>query len=106
MGVIGVQETHIKGCGVIDCMMGSESEVWEGMEGRVVLCGVDVKSKGIGKEGYALLMSSEDMGRHRDTWMEGVQDSVGRWKGRNSEICMGQCVCTCKCEKRRGEINF
>ena len=32
---MGVQETHIKGCGVIDCIVGSDSEVWEGMEGVV-----------------------------------------------------------------------
>ena len=31
-----VQEIHIKGCGVIDCTLGSESEVWESMEGGVV----------------------------------------------------------------------
>ena len=29
---MGVQETHIKDCGVIYCMMGNESEVWERME--------------------------------------------------------------------------
>ena len=39
---MGIQETHTIGFGV----MGSESEVWEGMEGRVVWCGVDDKSKG------------------------------------------------------------
>ena len=53
---MGVQETHMKCCGVIDCMMGSESKVWEGMEG-VVWCGVDEKRKGLGKKGCALFMS-------------------------------------------------
>ena len=24
-------------------------------------------------------------------------------KDRNSEMCMGKCVCTCKCEKQKGE---
>ena len=43
---MGIQETHTKGCGVMDCAMGSESEVWEGMEGGVMWCGVDDKSKG------------------------------------------------------------
>ena len=27
--------------------------------------------------------------------MNGIQDSVGSWEGRNSEICMGVCVCVC-----------
>ena len=30
LDVMGIQETHTEGCGVI----GSESEVWEWMEGR------------------------------------------------------------------------
>ena len=54
---MGIQETHTKGCGVMDCAMGSESEVWEGMEGGVMWCGVDEKSKERGKEGCALQMS-------------------------------------------------
>ena len=45
---------------------------------------------------------SEDMARNRDTWMEGVQVSVGSWKDKNSEICMDLCVCACKCEKPKG----
>ena len=36
---------------------GNESEVWEGMEGGVVWCGVDTESKGRGKEGCAPIMS-------------------------------------------------
>ena len=31
---IGLRETYIEGCGVIDCMIESESEVWEGIDGR------------------------------------------------------------------------
>ena len=39
----------------------------------------------------------------RKARIEGVQDSVSRWRGRNSEISMDLCVCTYKCEKRKGE---
>ena len=53
MDVVGLQETHMKGCGV----GGNDCELWEGMEGGVVWCGVDEKSKGRGREGCALLMS-------------------------------------------------
>ena len=35
LDIMGIQETQTKGCGVMDCMMGSESEVWEGMQGMV-----------------------------------------------------------------------
>ena len=52
-----IQEAHTKESGGIDCMIESESEVWEGMEGGMVWCGVDDKSKGRVKEGCALLMS-------------------------------------------------
>ena len=74
--IMGVQETRIKGCEVVDCMMGSESEVWEGMEEGVVWCGVDEKSKGREKERVCTTNVYEDVARHRDTWMEGIWDSV------------------------------
>ena len=45
LDIIGVQETNIKGCGMIDYMMGSESEVWMRMEVGVVWCVVDEKCK-------------------------------------------------------------
>ena len=35
--------------------------------------------------------------------MEGIHDSVGSWESRNSEICMGLCLCIHKCEKLKGE---
>ena len=84
---MGIQETHTKGCGIIVCAMGSKSEVWEEMEGGVIWCGVYDKSKGRGKEGCAFYVSYS-MGRHKGTWMKGVQDSVGSWGGRNSEACI------------------
>ncbi len=33
--VLGVQEMHMKGSGVLECKVGSECGVWEGMEGGV-----------------------------------------------------------------------
>ena len=45
LNIVWVQENHIEGCGVIDFMMGSESGVWEGMEG-VVVRGRQSKRKG------------------------------------------------------------
>ena len=44
-----MQETHIIGCEGMECIMGSESEVWKEMEGGMVWCGVDAESKGRGK---------------------------------------------------------
>ena len=41
----------------MDCMEGSECEIWERMGGGVVWCGVDEKSRGRGKEGCALHIS-------------------------------------------------
>ena len=74
MDVIGIQETLINGCGVIGCMVGNESEVWEGMEGGVVWCGVDEKGKGREKEGCVCTPNvSEDMTKHAGT--------VHGWKG-------------------------
>ena len=29
---------------------------------------------------------------HKDTWMEGNQNSVDSCEGRNGEICLGLCV--------------
>ena len=69
--VMGVQETHIKGCGVAEYRSGTENEVWEGMEGEVVWCRMDMKSKGRGREGCALLMSPR-------VW-KGVEEHG--WKG-------------------------
>ena len=51
--------------------MGSEKEVWKGMEARVMWCGVDEECKGRGKERCALLISS--------TIWEGIEGH--RWKG-------------------------
>ncbi len=55
--MLGVQETHMKGSGVLQCKMGGECGVWEDMEGRVVWSGMKEGSRGRGKEGCALLMS-------------------------------------------------
>ncbi len=56
LDVIGLQETHMKGCGVVECLGGNECLIWEGMEGGVVWCGGDEKSRDRGKEGWALLL--------------------------------------------------
>ena len=45
---MGIQETHTKGCGVLDCVMRCENEVWEEMERRMVWCEVEEKNKGRG----------------------------------------------------------
>ena len=61
--------------------MWSESGVWEVMEGGVEWCGVDDKSKGRDGKGKGRVCTSNvsyGMGRHRGTWMERIQDSVGR----------------------------
>ena len=50
LDVIGVQETRIKSCAVMNYVMGCESQVWEGTKGRVVWCGVDKEINGSGKE--------------------------------------------------------
>ena len=57
LDVMGIQVTHTKGCGVMDCAMRSESEVLEGMKRGLVWCGVDNKSKKRGEEGCVLLIS-------------------------------------------------
>ena len=45
LDIMGVQKTHVKGYEMINYMMGSESEVWEEMEGGAVWCGGVKKSK-------------------------------------------------------------
>lgn len=38
--------------------------------------------------------------------MEGFQDSLGNWKVRNSEVCMGLWVCAYRCddcEREKGD---
>ena len=42
----------------MDYVMGSKNEIWDGMEGGVLLCAMDKESKGRGKEKCTLLMSS------------------------------------------------
>ena len=37
LDIIGVQETHMKGCGVMECVRGNECGIWEGMEGEFAL---------------------------------------------------------------------
>ncbi len=55
--MIGLQEMHMKGCGIVECLGGNERGIWEGMEEGVVWCGIDEKSRGRGKEGCPLLLS-------------------------------------------------
>ncbi len=49
--MLGMSETHLKGCGVVD---GRDEDVglWEGLEGGVIRAGI-----GRGKEGCALMVS-------------------------------------------------
>ncbi len=54
-----------------ECLGANECEIWEGMEGGVVWCGVDEKSRGRGKEGCALLFAPR-------VW-KGIE--VHEWKG-------------------------
>ena len=82
LAVLTVQETRMKGCSVIDCMEGSQCEMWEGMEGVVVWCGVHEKSRGRSKERCAFLVPN-GMEGHRDTWLEGIKNSMGTTENRN-----------------------
>ena len=74
---LGMQKTHIKACGVMDYMEGNECEMWKGMEGGVVWCGVDEKSRG-------RVCSSvlKEMEGYRGTWMGGIKNSMS--SGENS----------------------
>ncbi len=36
MDILGVQETHMRGSGVLECKVDGECGVWEGMDGGVV----------------------------------------------------------------------
>ena len=54
---MGVQETHLKGCGVYVSGQGDESELWQGVEGCVVWCGMEAESRGRGREECALVIS-------------------------------------------------
>ena len=60
--VMWIQENYTEGCGVMECVIRMEEEVW---------CGVDDK-QGKGKGRVCTPNASWDMGRHRGTWMEGV----------------------------------
>ncbi len=53
------RHSHMGGSGMLECKMGGECGVWEGMEGGVVWSGMKEGSKGRGKEGCALLMSEQ-----------------------------------------------
>ncbi len=46
MDVLGVQETHMRGSGMLECKMGGECGIWEGMEGVVVWSGMKEGSRG------------------------------------------------------------
>ena len=84
MDVMGVQETHMKGSGILECKAGGKCGVWEGMEGGVIWSGMKEGGGGRGKEGCALLMSErmwkglEDWGRSGRLGMEGDKNSVGQ----------------------------
>ncbi len=52
--VLGVSETHLKGCGMKDGREEDEGGLWEGLEGGIVWVGIE---KGRGKEGCAFMAS-------------------------------------------------
>ncbi len=54
MDVLGVSETHLKGCGMRDGRDEDEVGLWEGLEGGVVWTGIE---RGRGKEGCAIMVS-------------------------------------------------
>ncbi len=51
---LGISETHLKGCGVVDGRDEDEGGLWEGLEGGVIWSGIE---KGRGREGCALVVS-------------------------------------------------
>ena len=53
--VLGMSETHLKGCGVVDGGDEDEGGLWEGPEGGMIWAGVE---RGRGKEGCALMPKS------------------------------------------------
>lgn len=54
--MIGIQEAQMKMCGVVDCIERNGHVMWECVKGGMV-CGVNEKSRGRGKEEFALLLS-------------------------------------------------
>lgn len=40
LDVMGIHGSHIRGCGVAECLRESECKVWKEMEGGVVWCTV------------------------------------------------------------------
>ncbi len=52
--VLGVSETHLKGCGMKDGRDEDEGGLWEGLERGVVWAGIE---KGRGTEGGAIMIS-------------------------------------------------
>lgn len=56
MDVLGVQETLPRGNGMLECNVGGECGMWEGMGGELVWSVME-GNMGRGKEGCLLLMS-------------------------------------------------
>lgn len=77
--MLGVKETHLRGCGVSESIRGNQCTVWEGMEGGVEWNGMDVRSKGKGRKGCALLISPK-------VWEELEHE----WKGSRIEWIAGK----------------
>ncbi len=71
MDILGVQETHMRGSGMLECKVDGERGVWEDMEGGVVWSGMKEGSRGRGKEVQA------NVGRFRRLWVEGDEDNMG-----------------------------
>lgn len=55
--MLGIQETHIKGCGVMQCMKGVKVGSGKGWK---QYCGVDEKSRGCVLDGKTLVATPSD----------------------------------------------
>lgn len=62
LDVIGLQEMHMKGCGVVEYLGGNECGIWEGIEG-VVWCGVDEKKAEVEERKGVLFYCPQGYGR-------------------------------------------
>ncbi len=76
MDILGVQETHMRGSGILECKADSECGVWEGMEGGVVWSGIKEGSRGRGKERCGILLSKR-MWEGLEVLMKGDEDNMG-----------------------------
>lgn len=82
--MLGVQETHLRGQRVPECMRGDECKVLEGMEGGVGRR-LDVGNEGRG-EGCTLLISTKVWEGLGGTSVEGIHISWDTWNNKKNEV--------------------